>query len=280
MSHLSWQRILWSSILASIPSNVYAADGVVQIDQNRALAGSVTPGDAPGFPVTISQPGSYRLSGNLTVPDADTTAIQITADAVTLDLNGFSIIGPAICAIRSMTCPSPGRGIGVQAGGLQIEGPRGVRVRNGSVRGMGLQGIFMTGDGSFVERVAVDSNVGGGMIVAGSVFESAATINGSFGIVAVTVRDCTATKNLGDGIVLNSSGVATGNLSSFNGGYGISVPFGTAIGNTVFLNKSSGVSTFCPSSIVGNTIIANEVGSRSIETRGTGCILDHNATRP
>ena len=42
-----------------------AVDGVTLIDQNKALAGSVTPGDTPGFPVTISQPGSYRLSGNL-----------------------------------------------------------------------------------------------------------------------------------------------------------------------------------------------------------------------
>lgn len=64
---------------------------------NRALNGNVTPGDSAGFPVTISLPGSYRLSGNLTVPDADTDAILITADNITLDLNGFTIAGPTIC---------------------------------------------------------------------------------------------------------------------------------------------------------------------------------------
>lgn len=115
------------------------------------------PGDAPGFPVTISQPGSYRLSGNLTVPDLNITAIHITADHVTLDLNGFSIIGPGVCTSRPTTCPAPGRGIGVQAGGDQALGPRGVRILNGSVRGMGLLGISMTGEGSFVDRVGVDS---------------------------------------------------------------------------------------------------------------------------
>jgi hypothetical protein len=87
---------------------------VVLIDQKHALAGGVTPGDAPGFPVTISQPGSYRLSGNPTVPDLNTTAIHITADRVTLDLNGFSISGPAACTSRPTTCPAPGRGVGVQ----------------------------------------------------------------------------------------------------------------------------------------------------------------------
>ena len=73
-------------------------DGVTQIDQNKALAGSVTPGDAPGFPITITRPGSYRLTSNLTVPDADTTAIEIAADHVTLDLNGFAILGPTDCS--------------------------------------------------------------------------------------------------------------------------------------------------------------------------------------
>ena len=77
---------------------------------------------------------------------------------------------------------------------------------------MGLMGILLNGSGSFVERVTVDSNAGGGMIVAGAVLESAATQNGSFGIVATTIRDSTALQNLGDGIILAANaGVATGN---------------------------------------------------------------------
>jgi hypothetical protein len=79
------------TICALIASNAYAVDGVVLIDQNRALAGNVTPGDTAGFPVTISQPGSYRLSGNLTVGTVNVQAIQITVSNVTLDLNGFQV---------------------------------------------------------------------------------------------------------------------------------------------------------------------------------------------
>ena len=54
--------------------NLVAASGPILIDQNRALAGGITPGDEPGFPVTISKPGSYRFSGNLTLPDTTVTS--------------------------------------------------------------------------------------------------------------------------------------------------------------------------------------------------------------
>jgi hypothetical protein len=76
-------------LLCSAPA-AYAVDGVVLIDQARALAGNVTPGDAPGFPVTITRPGSYKLSGNLTAPQ-DSDGIVIAADDVSLDFNGFTL---------------------------------------------------------------------------------------------------------------------------------------------------------------------------------------------
>ncbi len=65
---------------------VFAVDGVIEINQAAVNA-------AGGFPFVINTPGSYRLTGNLTVP-AETTAIQIAASQVTLDLNGFAILGP------------------------------------------------------------------------------------------------------------------------------------------------------------------------------------------
>ncbi len=299
MSHFLSNRMLWCWVIAAIPSSFYAAsgaapadqrptsagtlhpsDGVVSIDQKRALIGGVTPDDIAGFPVTISQSGSYRLSGNLTVADLNTTAIQITADFVTLDLNGFGIIGPAVCTTgTATTCPAPGTGVGVRAGSDQAHSPRGIRILNGSVRGMGLIGILLNGAGSIVERAVVDSNAGGGMTVVGTVIQSAATQNGSFGIIADTVRDSTATQNAGDGIILGiNGGVATGNLSSFNGGFGMAVQLGTATANTLFLNQGAGISASCPSSIVGNTIVTN--GPAGVVTTGAGCALANNGTRP
>lgn len=66
---------LAAAILLAPAGQALAAEGVIQINQARALAGGVTPGDEPGFPVTISQPGSYRLTGNLTTAASDTPAI-------------------------------------------------------------------------------------------------------------------------------------------------------------------------------------------------------------
>ena len=63
MSYLTARPMVCVCALAAISSSLYAVDGVVLIDQNHALAGSVTPGDAPGFPVTISQPGKLSPDG-------------------------------------------------------------------------------------------------------------------------------------------------------------------------------------------------------------------------
>jgi hypothetical protein len=283
MSNLSCRSIVVSFILAALPAGLYAVDGVVLFDQSHALAGGVTPGDAPGFPVTISQPGSYRLSGNLTVPDMNTTAIQITSDAVFLDLNGFSIIGPVVCTFgNTTTCPAAGTGVGVDAVGSQSNpGPRNIRVFNGSVRGMGNIGLRMTGDGSVVERVSVSSNPGGGMIIAGVTSGITATLNGAFGIFAITVRDSIAVNNAKEGIQLDGSGgVAIGNIASFNGGDGISAPNGTVIGNTVVRNGAFGITSICPSSIVNNTIVSNTQGTiQAMADGGTGCIDSNNAKR-
>src|SRR5512141_598037 len=68
--------------------------GVILIDQQHAQVGGIGPGDASGFPVTITQSGSYKLASNLTVASSTANAISIQADNVTLDLNGFSLTGP------------------------------------------------------------------------------------------------------------------------------------------------------------------------------------------
>jgi hypothetical protein len=49
----------------------FAADGEILITQTRALQGGITPGDAPGFPITLTQPGAYKFASNITVPSGD-----------------------------------------------------------------------------------------------------------------------------------------------------------------------------------------------------------------
>ncbi|HZO55191.1 MAG TPA: hypothetical protein VFB63_20955 [Bryobacteraceae bacterium] len=111
-------------LFAGLATSVFAVDGVVLIDQNRALAGNVTPGDTPGFPVTLSQPGSYRLSGNLSVPSGQ-NAILIAAQNITIDLNGFSITTPVQLQI--------GGAIGIVSNGIAL--PNNIKIHNGTIEG-------------------------------------------------------------------------------------------------------------------------------------------------
>src|SRR4051794_19461257 len=89
-------------MLLTISLPVFAVDGVVLISQSTVTA-------AGGFPFKITQPGSYKLTTNLVVP-ADKAGIQIAANDVTLDLNGFGITGAIVCDVQGITCdPLPAR---------------------------------------------------------------------------------------------------------------------------------------------------------------------------
>src|SRR3954471_19358577 len=59
-----------------------------RIDLQKAPASAVTTTNAD-YHFIITQPGSYYLSANLAV--TKTNGIQINAEGVTLDLNGFQI---------------------------------------------------------------------------------------------------------------------------------------------------------------------------------------------
>jgi len=259
-----------------ISINLLAASEVTLIDQSRALAGGVTQGDDPGFPVTISEPGSYRLSGNLTLPDRDTTAIIVTADLVTIDLNGFSVIGPVVCTPNPTRCELPGTGVGIQAGEVAgPPGPSGVRVLNGTIRGTGYDGIRLTGPFGTVERVTVASTGGtfGILVSDGRVIDSVARLIRGTGIAAGTVRGSVAQQNGFHGIVFGR--MATGNEASSNGGTGIAGQ-GVVQGNVAFENGVFGIDVMrCPSTVIGNAAVSN--GSGAINTADSTCKLANNA---
>lgn len=164
-------------------------DGVILIDQEGALKGGITPGDTPGFPVSITKSGSYRLASNLKVPDQNTTAILISADIdVTLDLNGFTIHG------HNDTCDPGGGGTCDPGSGRGIIASGRTRIFNGTVKGMGSHGIFCAGPCE-IARVRTLANVGNGiMLVVGS------------------VKDSNSLANIGDGINVGGFGLVNGNI--------------------------------------------------------------------
>ncbi len=112
---------------------VSAQAQVININQAKAMAGGVTPGDEPGFPVTISQPGSYKLTGSLGVA-GNMQAILIEAPNVTLDLNGFTVSGPRCGPQRCSIGVGGSPGINVKAPGAVIG--------NGRVDAFNSTGIY------------------------------------------------------------------------------------------------------------------------------------------
>lgn len=135
-----------------------AAGAQTALDQNKALAGGALPGDAPGFPITISQPGSYKLTGNLAVP-ANTTAIDITVPGVTLDMNGFSIIGPVKCvtgAAGATLCTAARNNFGTPL----LQAVDQAVIRNGTVQGSTGVGINLKGQGHTLSDLTITASAG------------------------------------------------------------------------------------------------------------------------
>jgi hypothetical protein len=211
------------------------------INQTVAMNGTASPGDEPGFPVTISEPGSYRLSGNLVVRTATTTAIEIIADDVTLDLNGFAIIGRPVCLapVGGSCVPN---GIGVH--GVRVDN---VTVLNGTIRGLGSRGISLVGIGHRVERVRAMNNgdtgirVGRGAVVIGNI-----TIeNGLNGITTdegSLIASNTVQANGSHGINAGAGSIVSGNVVTSSGFTAISLGAGGLMAGNVMRNNGAGAS--------------------------------------
>jgi len=207
------------------------ANDPVAIDAAMAQRGSVTPGDAPGFPITLSQPGHYRLSGDLAVP-AHADGIVITAPNVVLDLNGHRIRGPVRChhsaATRAVECnwqtePAPRAGINTAAAPHSV-------VRNGTVAGFAGVGI-RHGDAVLLENLEVSSNSGAGIAGAeqagsGLVRQVLVRHNGGSGIVCdrLTVERSSFADNGGTGVDCRG-GEFSDSVSRGNGGFGVAEGF-------------------------------------------------------
>jgi parallel beta-helix repeat protein len=249
-------------LLTMIPASpVLAVDGVLEINQACATsAAGCLSGDASGFPVTVSQRGAYRLTTNLTVPNANTTAIQIAIDGVSVDLNGFAIVGPATCTgVPVTSCSISGTGVG-------ILGPDHVTVRNGVIRGMGAEAIKLDWNARVenVEVVFDQLGTGFGAIDVGNqstVVDSSATSNRGYGIFcaeACILRGNTATGNGQSGLALGPSGIASGNTATSNGEYGITALIGSSVGaNVASSNGADGIFAGTGSNVTGNTVRQN-----------------------
>jgi hypothetical protein len=208
--------------------------------------------------VTISQPGSYYLTANITVNFGD--AITIATNDVTLDLNGFTISsttpgaggagillagGNADISIlnghikggvtnNAGTYNGSGFYIGINYVGAQ---PFNIRVSGLSVSGVLFYGINIgTGNSTLVESCVIKT-AGTSGILADRVLHCSAYDCGSVGIISIAATDCSAV-GAGTGIQTtvanNCYGQSTGSsegiiAATANNCYGSSAGVGTGV---------------------------------------------------
>lgn len=244
------------ALMLFLPLSCFAVDGVYEINQPCVASGCFS-GDDPGWPVVLVQPGSYRLTGNLNVSEADdainVTAIEVNSDGVSLDLNGFSIIGPKLTE-------KVGTGVGIYSFGA------GTSIANGHVTGMGDRGINC-GEGCRIDGVSSTYNGTVGFQMAGSnlVINSVSRLNSLAGVVSSgVVKNCVISNNGGTGVFANPLSIIEGSQIVSNTANGVECDGCSLIGNVISNNTAKGVVFIGNASFGGNQINGNVGGDTNV----------------
>jgi hypothetical protein len=234
-------------------SAAHAVDGTIELSQAGVLAGGVSPGDAAGYPATISVAGSYRLTSDLVLPSTSgVRGIEVTGGPVRIDLNGFSIIGPGGCTGLPPSCSGT-----LATVGIEISTSQTVRIENGTLTGLltAVNSTETTGNetrSTVLERLAIEGNSGTAVFMSG---------NGSS-----VIRDCQINRNglLGLDIDLGHPVLVDGVTFRSNGSSAIdSQGSASMVLNSLFIGNSVGIRSFFlsnPSSALvygGNYFYAN-----------------------
>lgn len=179
------------------------------ITQAKALAGNVTPGDTAGYPITISQPGAYRLDSNLTV-SPNTYGIYVSASNVDIDMNGFTLAGGGTATWGVISPNSESR------------------IHDGVINRFRYSGIYLRGSSWVIDDMQI-------------------VRNGTLGVDAtgaqlITIKDATVTANGSTGLRVGADGrIETSNVSR-NGADGVSCAARCYVaGNSVNANTLNGI---------------------------------------
>ena len=203
-----------------------------QLEPRTAINSTNTPGDDDSL-FKITQPGSYYLTGNITGVTGK-HGIEIAASGVTLDLNGFDLVGVA----------GMGPFDGVSA---TVVGLTNIAVVKGSVRNWGDEGVDL-GTSSAVncrlEGVLARGNAGSGISagLSSTVTNCLANGNSANGITVVatcTVSNCSAVTNAQHGIQAFDTCSVTGCISTANGFDGIRVQNSCRVTDNICANNGT-----------------------------------------
>ncbi|MFO0835570.1 MAG: right-handed parallel beta-helix repeat-containing protein [Phycisphaerales bacterium] len=235
---------------------------LTEVEPRIAINATNTPGGANSV-YKITQRGSYYLTGNITVP-TNSYAIEITANDVTIDLNGFSVS----TAISSLS--------GIYSTGTNCT------IRNGTVRGFAGSGVDFNAAGANVENVTVDSCGSSGIRVGVRSFVSQCltqnnTLYGIYADSGSRIRGCTSSQSGVVGIYISSGSFAESCISYSNTGDGFSTSDGAVIRDcTAYYNGGNGFGVSWGITITGCTSHSNAGHGFSF---GSYCDIENNSAR-
>ena len=237
------------------------------------------------LPITITEPGSYYLTGNLTATGGTGhRGIDIQTDNVALDLMGFTISGG-----------------GVNDTGIGFSGQDNITIRNGTVANFGLAGIYQGSTSAHYTTILDIKALNNGSLGASPESSSGIFIasanshiercvsggnggNGLYAGVNSKVINNTVYNNTGtpgtSGVYGGTGSIVSGNTAYSNtgtyaiyGGLGSKVSGNTAYSNTV----TSGIYGAAGSTLIGNTAYSN---TATYGLYGSfGAIISANAVR-
>ncbi len=219
----------------------FAVDGVIEINQASVDA-------AGGFPFSISDSGSYRLTSNLDVP-ASTDGLTTTADDVRIDFNGFALIGPGSCTAN---IDGGGKLTGVACSGTTGVGVEGVTgLSNGTIRGFATAVEGVSNRAIELDRMVLTENFNGVDCATAESFrmtDSRISVHGGPGVDTFSlagtavIRDSIFERNDDRGINL-SAGLVSHSSFHQNGGEGIraNIGRGVLVENSYFEDNAWGI---------------------------------------
>ncbi len=222
---------------------------------------------------TIQQPGSYYLTTNI-VGVASKHGINISSGDVTLDLNGFGILGVSN-SLKGVNCTGSYTNITVRNGVVRGWGNNGVDIySSGFPKNILLEHLtvshnqtgILTEESSIVrDCLSLSNRVDGIFCRNGLISDCTSANNVVRGINAINsiVRDCRINSSGGDGINANNSTVRDCEINS-SGGNGIIVRVGSVSSCVVKDSVLSGIYVELPGcKIIGNTGNGNNKGGTS-----------------
>lgn len=229
---------------------------------SSGVFGSGTP--ISSLPYTISAPGSYYLTGNLTgVSGQD--GIKIESNDVTLDLRGFTLQG----------VPGSDNGVEITTGAITR---RAITIKNGTARGWGGSGFFAQFiEGGVFDSLTAEGNGQWGILLGGSgaaLSHCSATRNGQSGISAfqATITGCTSLWNGGHGYQIGTS-VLTDCVAGHNTFNGIDASWSRIEGCHVFQNLAIGINA-SQGDVIANKVMYNS--GTGIEVTSEGSFVTRN----